>query len=103
MLIQQGDVLFFRIDEMPNGGTLVQQRNGRHIFAEGEATGHHHSCEADIGTLTRLDDSLFFSCDEEVVVTHQEHGPVTLDPGAYRIEIIREVDPFSDEIRRVMD
>lgn len=39
----------------------------------------------------------------EQVARIQEHGPVTLSPGVYRIGIVREIDPFEDKIRSVRD
>lgn len=103
MLIQQGDVLFHTVSELPTGLTEVICKD-RVTFAEGEATGHHHSCVAD-GVRLYEDSAgtLWCGVEREATVTHQEHGPVTLAPGTYRIGIVREVDPFTDEIRRVAD
>jgi len=41
--------------------------------------------------------------DQGATVEHQEHKPVRLDKGIYRVGIVREVDPFSEEIRSVKD
>jgi len=104
-LWQQGDVLFFAVDGMPKELKPVKNtRAGLVTFAEGEVTGHHHSCAADGVTLMEDEEgTLWCHCDEEVTVTHQEHGPVTLKPGDYKIGIVREVDPFEEEIHRVRD
>lgn len=104
-LVQQGDVLFNEVDGLPDGLRKAKlPRPGLVTFAEGEVTGHHHSCVAN-GVELYEDDkgTLWCSVEKTATVTHQEHNPVTLDPGVYRIGIVREVDPFEDEIRNVAD
>lgn len=104
MLIQQGDVLFKMVDALPEGLKKKKAaRRGLVTFAEGEVTGHHHSCIADCIVLYEKDGTLYCSVGKEATVTHQEHNPVTLAPGNYEIGIVREVDHFADEIRRVAD
>jgi len=90
---------------MPNGARKKAcVRKGLVTFAEGEVTGHHHSCVADGVDLYEDDNgTLWCSVYKETTVTHQEHNPVTLSPGTYRIGIVREVDPFEKEIRNVAD
>ena len=108
-LIQQGDVLFFQVAELPdNVNAKDSPRPGLVTFAEGEATGHHHSCvvDADAPAVRLYEDdqgTLYCEVDKTAEVTHQEHGTVTLEPGSYRIGIVREVDPFAEEIRSVRD
>lgn len=103
MYIQQGDVLLFSVDRVPEGAKAVKT-SGKIILAEGEATGHAHAitqvekCE----TFT-LADALFIRCNAPVVVTHEEHGNVTLDPGVWRVGIVREYDHFAEEARKVID
>lgn len=104
MLIQQGDVLFTQVDMMPKNIKMKPPHNGKITFAEGEATGHHHSCLADGVTLfTDSAGTLWCLVEKEATVTHQEHRPVTLPPGNYRVGIVREVDPFTKAINKVMD
>jgi hypothetical protein len=105
-LKQQGDVLFFSEEKMPTGLKPVQPKFNRWIFAEGEATGHHHSVALEDNVVLMEDENGTLWCkvdQEEVTVTHQEHGPVTLKQGVYRIGIVREVDPFAEEIHKVRD
>ena len=104
-LIQQGDVLFHGVEKLPDGLYPKKAfRPGRIVFAEGEATGHHHSCVAD-GVELYEDAMGVIWCRviKEATVTHQEHKPVTLPPGNYMVGIVREYDPFAEEIRRVRD
>lgn len=104
-LIQQGDVLFFSGSDLPkNVKPYRNPRPGLVTFAEGEVTGHHHSCiDEHVSAYEDENGTLWCVVDKTTEVTHQEHGSVTLEPGTYRIGIVREVDPFEDEIRRVQD
>jgi hypothetical protein len=106
-LIQQGDVLFFSEEKLPKGLRPVRPyENGLYIFALGEATGHHHSAVADNDIELFQDEKGTLFCrvkGDEVVVRHQEHKPVTLKKGTWRVGIVKEVDPFSEEINRVRD
>jgi len=104
-LIQQGDVLFFEVESTPKGLTKVKNaRSGLVTFAEGEATGHHHSCVADgVELMEDKEGTMWCVVEKESTVSHQEHGEVKLTPGTYKIGIVREVDPFADEIRNVAD
>jgi hypothetical protein len=106
MLKQQGDVLFFTVNELPTGLKKAKPRiQGRVVFAEGESHGHHHSVLEETGVELFEDEAgvLWCSVPTEVEVEHQEHHKVTLAPGNYRIGIVREVDPFSEEIHKVRD
>ena len=103
-LIQQGDVLFFSAESIPKKAKKVKQkRKGLVTFAEGEVTGHYHACSDAAATMFSHNDEVYCEVKEKVDVTHQEHKPVTLDPGIYKVGIVREVDPFEEEIRNVSD
>ena len=104
-LIQQGDVLFFAVDTLPEGLKPKESTHpGLAIFAFGEATGHHHSAvAAGVELYEDGQGGLWCRVAADTEVRHQEHKPVTLAPGNYRVSIVREYDPFAAEIRRVMD
>ena len=108
-LIQQGDVLLFRVDDIPSGAeALKPDANGRgFVLAEGEATGHCHSLTADTQAVQMFktsDGTLYLNVmAPKAPVKHQEHKAVTLPKGKYRIGKVREVDPFADEIHAVRD
>lgn len=104
-LKQQGDVLFFLVDKLPEAlKAHIDPRPGHVTFAEGEVTGHYHACIAD-GVQAFEDESgtLYLSVEKSATVHHQEHGAVVLDPGKYRIGKVREVDPFEQAVRDVAD
>jgi len=108
--VQQGDVLFFGMEELPQTAKrkTINDRRGV-VFAEGEVTGHYHACALD--QTIEIFENLDAQGEKEVwavltapkEVKHQEHDNVTLEPGIYKIGIVREIDPFSKEIREVAD
>jgi len=95
---RQGDVFIIAAENIPDGAAPR-----RPVLAEGEITGHAHrlastDCAAVLGTA----DGLFLDVfGDEVTVTHEEHGPVTIPRGKYTVRIQREYHPA--EIRRVID
>lgn len=104
-LFQQGDVLFFRVDTVPSEMSKAVPNAGRFVVARGEATGHTHSFAARDGAALWEDGegTMWCAVDNETVVMHEEHGAITLPAGKYRVGRVREVDPFEDEIRNVVD
>ncbi len=83
-IFRQGDVLITRIEEIP--ATAVKpvikgQKPERIILALGEATGHHHSLEADAADWWKDGGDTILDVKKAVEVTHQEHAPIPLKPG----------------------
>jgi hypothetical protein len=100
-LYRQGDVLIERVARIP-ADAVRQKPKGRIILALGEATGHHHSVGIDAADWWKQDDGTqFLQVEKEAVVTHQEHDPITLPAGKYRIRRQREYSP--EAIRNVAD
>lgn len=105
-LQQQGDVLWFSTDKLPEGLKPVKSKiPGKIVFAEGETSGHWHGVAEETGVQLFEDEkgTLFCRVPGDVEVEHQEHKKVTLKKGDYRIGIVREVDPFAEEVRKVRD
>ena len=104
MIYRQGDVLIQRIDQEPHGLTPVARDAGRIVLAYGEATGHAHAIldrdcallTADV--LTETERILRVGTGGATVV-HEEHGPIVLEPGVYRV--IRQVE-WSDAMEPVL-
>lgn len=93
---RQGDVLFTKIEALPEGLT---QRTSQ-VIVEGEATGHHHSLVAG-RVLEAVTGHLYLEVLRATQVVHQEHNPITLEPGYYAITRQREYSP--EAIRTVID
>jgi hypothetical protein len=102
---QQGDVLLEKIDKLPSGVQKVDTGKTV-ILAEGETTGHYHGIE-DKGVLlyngTQGKRYVHNTTKKAVTLTHQEHKPITVDPGIWEIGIVREHDYFQDMERKVVD
>jgi hypothetical protein len=104
---QQGDVLFKKVDAIPAGA----KRTNNHILAAGEHTGHNHElslldmASGEVEVYDTQDGFKFVknSSDKPVTVTHPEHKQVTVPPGIWQLDIVREKDWFTEMERRVQD
>ncbi len=96
---RHGDVFIQACDGIPSGATKLPHC----ILAKGELTGHAHRIEdRGVAELFRQQGTLFLRVTGEcATVTHEEHGPISLEQGTYRVWIQREYSP--EEIRRVVD
>jgi len=99
---QQGDVIIKITDEIPGDATKVLRAPRGFVLAEGEATGHAHVIEESIAMYEK-DGILYLVVDKPVTVKHEEHKPIDLDRGMYKVNIVREYDPFEEEVRNVGD
>jgi hypothetical protein len=98
-LYRHGDVLVSRIETIPSGAV----KRPHLVLAEGEMTGHAHRI-ADIGSaeLFQLGPEMFLRVlAPAATLVHDEHGPITLPQGKYRVWKQREYSPR--EIRIVRD
>lgn len=103
-IFRQGDVLIERVSRTPAAADLTKQVpiGGRIILAHGEATGHHHSIDADAADWWKTaDGDQFVTVHAATDVVHQEHDPIALQPGKYRVLRQREYSP--EAIRNVAD
>lgn len=98
---RQGDVLIQRINQIPKDAKQIRAK-GRIILAHGEATGHHHSIDADAADWWKTEDgSQFIEVSESAALVHQEHAEVIIPAGTYRVVRQREYSP--EAIRNVAD
>ena len=96
MMVRQGDLLIMKVNKLPDGCV----KHGHRILAEGEATGHKH--ELDTGELYEKEGTLFFRVSgDPATLKHEEHGPITFEPGVYKVIRQREYEPRG--WRRVAD
>ena len=96
---RHGDVLIEEVSSLPN----VREQLPHAILANGETTGHSHRIkefnEADL--FSTSDGFHLHVRGTAVTVVHEEHSPITLTSGFYRIWRQREYSP--EEIRVVRD
>ncbi len=100
---QQGDVLFCKLDSIPEGAKRTPAKDNKYVLAEGEATGHAHCMEADNVELFERDGVLYVSTVGLSTVTHEEHKELVLDDGVWEVGRVVEIDPFEAETHRVRD
>jgi hypothetical protein len=98
MMWRHGDVLIAAIPAIPE---QAKQRTTT-ILAYGEVTGHSHRVESP-GTaeIWELNDGLFLKVIDTARIIHEEHHPITLPPGNYRVWQQREYTP--EVIRFIRD
>jgi hypothetical protein len=108
-LYAQGDILFERIDDAPVSGQILRAADrGAVVVAEGELTGHHHTL---LGSVTFYrDDALARDIPDKLYLghlavkgsgarlVHEEHAPINLEQGTYRVRRQRQLEPSDDGI-----
>lgn len=102
MLIVQGDVFCSKVEKVPSNA----KKENNLILAEGEATGHFHKVTTGVATLYTIPDSVdkFLEVISDIAtITHEEHKPITLPKGTYKIGIVKEYDYDAEEARQVRD
>lgn len=108
--IRQGDVFVTPTTAKPSAQAKRILDHGRVILAYGEVTGHAHEVIEETVTESELpamqlfeepDGTRMLLVDRPCVLRHEEHGPIDLAPGAYRVIRQREYSP--EEIRNVAD
>jgi hypothetical protein len=104
-IFRQGDVLLVAVAVLPEGAKDITP-DDRIVLAYGEVTGHAHAIEepASKARPARLWDAgaeRFLQVLEKTALRHEEHAPVELPAGVYRVVQQREYSP--EEIRNVAD
>mgnify|MGYP001566526567 CR=1 FL=1 len=97
---QQVDILLEMVASLPKGATT---KNGTVLY-EGETVGHFHRLDvATEGLLHEKDGVLYIKTERAVTITHEEHQPVTLEPGVWKVGRVQEYDYLSKLTRSVRD
>jgi hypothetical protein len=117
-LFAQGDILIGRVAATTLSGELVHAaQGGSAVIAAGEATGHHHRL---FGTFNWYrDDALARDIPDGLYIghvqvlrpaaqlTHEEHTPIELEQGLYRVRRQRQLEPLdvglSEHSNRIED
>jgi len=99
--LRQGDVLILRVDEIPKDSKPAKRDAGKIVLAYGEVTGHSHAIADKQAKSFLSGDDLYIDLTRRATITHQEHGPVTLDPGIYKV--VHQVEYRRKELVKVID
>ena len=86
---RQGDVLVTATDDEATGKP-VPIESGRVVLAHGEFTGHAHALPATDCELVDDAGIVTLTVRTSTALGHEEHAPVPLDPGRYRVTRQRE-------------
>lgn len=96
---RQGDVLLISCDALPTSARAIAPLGERVILAHGEVTGHAHTMNADRVRYFREDGSgngfIQVHGRASVDLLHQEHAPVSVEPGLYEVRRQREYRPHA--------
>jgi hypothetical protein len=105
--LQQGDVALEKISTLPSGLKPVKRDQRGIVLAEGEVTGHHHRIQFQpLVKLLEAEDGrryLVNNSKSAVALTHEEHNPITIDPGIYEVGAIHEIDHLTQMVAPVRD
>jgi hypothetical protein len=94
-----------RVDALPERA-VATPRQGRLVLAEGEATGHAHAIAEPDAREFRVGDERLVLVRSKARLVHEEHAPIELPAGTYRVVIQREYEPAplsQNAWRRVVD
>lgn len=106
VMLRQGDVLLVPADAIPDDARVITRDNGRVVLAYGEVTGHAHAIASHEATQLRDGDDRYLRLEAAATLAHEEHAPIEVPPGVYRIVIQREYVPApvpANAWRRVID
>lgn len=88
---RQGDVFLQRVDEIPAKAKKAPRDRGKVVLAYGEVTGHSHAFGSRAVNLFRCEAESFISVGPGgALLKHEEHAPIKVPEGKYRVVIQRE-------------
>jgi hypothetical protein len=100
MQFRQGDIYIEGVRFVPEGAVRTHDT----VLVEGEATGHRHRVrDFRSAVVYELGNELFVDVvGDRAEVVHDEHGPIELLHGVYRVWRQREYDPRPDVRQRIV-
>ena len=111
----QGDLLIIPVEYIPQKLKNCTPK-GPVVLAHGETTGHRHAFYDGGVTLYRPDDQgvssellqqnaipmqtveQWIDVAKETMLKHEEHAPISLPPGKYKVVRQREYDPIQERL-----
>jgi len=98
---RQGDVLMIRVRFIPKAAMLKERDGGCVVLAYGEVTGHAHAIMEPEALLYSDGEDMYLEADGTVTLRHEEHAPISIEKGRYKVVRQREYSP--EAIRNVAD
>jgi len=100
-MFRQGDVLIVST-ELPEGpSATIPRENGKIVLAHGEVTGHAHAIAEPTASFALFGNDRILISAVPMIIEHEEHAPINLPAGAYKVIQQREYAP--DRIRSIAD
>lgn len=93
---QQGDCLLFS-EAIP---TKLKTVKGD-LLHKGQQ--HHHRLSGGKFKILTDGTNRFIQVDKATKLVHEEHNPISLAKGQYRLGLVQEYDHFTEEARAVID
>lgn len=90
---RQGDVLLIPVESVPQDAIQESPDGSRVVLAYGELTGHAHAMNPQVAVTFQRGQERYLDVKDGAVLRHEEHSPLTLDQGVYRVVIQREYEP----------
>lgn len=101
----QGDIPFHPYTGEITGTEV--KHTGSIVLALGEHTGHKHTITVvnpnDMQAWKQLEGGWIITLKTDAQLVHNQHGPLVIAPGTYRISQERELDWFEQVTRKVID
>jgi hypothetical protein len=108
--LQQGDVVLKSCKQIPDKAKKVAMKSRGFVLAEGETTGHCHVVRDETVELFEADGVLYLKAIAPTSLEHTtpsgtqaDHNPIAVDAGIWQVGIVKEFDPFQEEVRNVRD
>jgi hypothetical protein len=109
--LQQGDVILKKVESIPADAKAVKPSGKGFVLALGEVTGHYHAVASQEGVdCYEKDGKLYLKVESSGKLEHlkgpgvqADHNPVSINDGLWKVDIVKEYDPFDEEIRNVRD
>ena len=98
-IYRQGDVAFNPIQKDEENLSLKEKNLNKFTVAKGEATGHHHTLNAEKESIDVYENEggdLVLDIKEDTNLNHQQHNDIKIEKGMYVITKEREYDYFND-------
>lgn len=114
-IYRHGDILLKPISdgELANRDLILVHDSAKHnkkhggefVVAEGEVTGHAHVLSGGVfgAFMARDGGTAVLDITEEATLTHEEHGPIKVAPGRYRVGREQERRTAGDRAYDVSD
>lgn len=92
----QGDVVLIRVPAVRG------EKQETRVVQEGEHTGHAHRLN-EHADIYQDGDRRYVRARDGARLTHEEHDTTVITEGDYEVRIVRQKDPFTKLISRVVD